>query len=303
MQPEFDAYHKWLAIPPSEQPPNHYRLLGLPLFEADPDVISHAADQRMAHLRTFQTGRYGAESQKILNQISTARLCLLDPPKKQAYDQQLRAQEESLRPPPPPPVQLPLPESVPHAPVAQPPQETSGGAASTTEHAATAEDPKRAEEEYRRARAAYNKARQRRWRCLGQIVLVWGSVGYAQFLARVRRLAPWAPLERQGAAMITTGVATAGGLIAAIALGMGGTLLLAAGSMALLAAVLLALNLFYIPSDERLRQWEFSQRQRLPELQARLRQLAEEAHRARQSRDEARTAWDRLRRPPPQPEK
>jgi hypothetical protein len=25
----FDPYHRWLGIPPQEQPPNHYRLLAL----------------------------------------------------------------------------------------------------------------------------------------------------------------------------------------------------------------------------------------------------------------------------------
>ena len=35
----FDPYHKWLGIPPKDQPPNHYRLLGVDLFESDPDVI------------------------------------------------------------------------------------------------------------------------------------------------------------------------------------------------------------------------------------------------------------------------
>ena len=37
--PNFDPYHKWLGIPPKDQPPNHYRLLGLSLFESDPEVI------------------------------------------------------------------------------------------------------------------------------------------------------------------------------------------------------------------------------------------------------------------------
>ena len=52
----FDPYHKWLGIPPAEQPPNHYRLLAIPLFESDPDVIANAADQRMSHIRSFQIG-------------------------------------------------------------------------------------------------------------------------------------------------------------------------------------------------------------------------------------------------------
>ena len=52
----FDPYHKWLGIPPTERPPTWYRLLGIPLFESDPDVIDAAADQRMTHLRKYQTG-------------------------------------------------------------------------------------------------------------------------------------------------------------------------------------------------------------------------------------------------------
>ena len=92
MAEEFDAYHKWLGIAPKDQPPHHYRLLGVDLFEADDDVIASAADQRMAHVRSFQAGRHSALSQKILNQIAAARVCLLDAKKKAAYDAQLRRQ-------------------------------------------------------------------------------------------------------------------------------------------------------------------------------------------------------------------
>ena len=35
---EFDPYHQWLGIAPSDQPPNHYRLLGLQLFEPNADA-------------------------------------------------------------------------------------------------------------------------------------------------------------------------------------------------------------------------------------------------------------------------
>jgi hypothetical protein len=31
---QFDPYRKWLGIAPADQPPNHYRLLGLDLFES-----------------------------------------------------------------------------------------------------------------------------------------------------------------------------------------------------------------------------------------------------------------------------
>lgn len=87
----FDPYRIWLGISPAEQPPNHYRLLGIPLFENDPVVISNAADRQMAHVRTFQSGQYSEQSQKILNELSAARVVLLDAAKRTAYDQQLRA--------------------------------------------------------------------------------------------------------------------------------------------------------------------------------------------------------------------
>jgi len=86
----FDAYHKWLSIPPEEQPPHHYRLLGIKPFETDPDVIEGAADRQMAHLRNYQAGKHSELSQKLLNEVSAARVCLLNPGKRAAYDRQLR---------------------------------------------------------------------------------------------------------------------------------------------------------------------------------------------------------------------
>jgi hypothetical protein len=91
MSGTFNGYHVWLGIPPDEQPPNHYRLLGITPFETDLDVIEHAADRQMAHVRTFQSGRHGALSQQILNELAAARLCLLSPDKKSIYDRELRA--------------------------------------------------------------------------------------------------------------------------------------------------------------------------------------------------------------------
>ena len=36
---DFDPYYQWLAIPLKDQPPNHYRLLGVETFESNADVI------------------------------------------------------------------------------------------------------------------------------------------------------------------------------------------------------------------------------------------------------------------------
>ena len=85
----FDPYHKWLGIPPREQPADHYRLLGVERFEDDADVISLAADQRMQFLRSFQNGERAKLSQQLLNEVAKAKVCLLDPDKKTAYDKEL----------------------------------------------------------------------------------------------------------------------------------------------------------------------------------------------------------------------
>ena len=90
MEQAFDAYHKWLGIPPECQPPDRYRLLGLQAFESDPDVIQAAADQRMMHLRGYQTGKHSEWSQRLLNEVAGAKVCLLNAAKKAAYDQQLQ---------------------------------------------------------------------------------------------------------------------------------------------------------------------------------------------------------------------
>ncbi|HVW03170.1 MAG TPA: hypothetical protein VHB77_22605 [Planctomycetaceae bacterium] len=101
----FDAYHKWLGIPPKDQPPNHYRLLGLELFESDADVIDAAANRQMTYVRGCATGPHAAISQKLLGEIAAARLCLLNAAKKSAYDATLQAD----RAPPPLPDVEPAP--------------------------------------------------------------------------------------------------------------------------------------------------------------------------------------------------
>ena len=43
MPESFDPYYRWLGIPPKDQPANHYRLLGIDLFESNPEVIRDGA--------------------------------------------------------------------------------------------------------------------------------------------------------------------------------------------------------------------------------------------------------------------
>ena len=90
MADSFDPYHKWLGIPPQDQPANHYRLLGIERLEDDADVISSAADQRMNFLRQFQNGERTVLAQQLLNEIAAARVCLLDVEKKEDYARNLK---------------------------------------------------------------------------------------------------------------------------------------------------------------------------------------------------------------------
>jgi hypothetical protein len=87
----FDPYAAWLGISPVERPINHYLLLGLPRFEADRGRIAVAADERMRKVREFQHGQRAAVSQRILNELAAARVCLLDPNAKASYDSWLTA--------------------------------------------------------------------------------------------------------------------------------------------------------------------------------------------------------------------
>jgi hypothetical protein len=116
---KIDPYYRWLQIPPHEQPPHFYRLLGLSLFENHPDAIVAACDQRMAFVRMAQNGPYSAESQALLNELAAAQSCLLDPVSKSIYDEQLRRQVAAANSrwssppvpeyvPPPPAAAIPL---------------------------------------------------------------------------------------------------------------------------------------------------------------------------------------------------
>lgn len=98
MAQDFDPYYKWLGIPPKDQPPHYYRLLGLEPLESDREVIDAAANRVMAYLRSLATGEDAEHSQRLLNEVAAARQCLLHPQKKATYDEQLRLQLAAKQP-------------------------------------------------------------------------------------------------------------------------------------------------------------------------------------------------------------
>jgi preprotein translocase subunit Sss1 len=102
----FDPYHKWLGIPKTERPISKYRLLALADFEVDRDVISTAAERQTVFLRTLQAGEHAVLVADLLNEVSQARVTLLNADQKAEYDEQLRKQQapEPVPEPTPPPI-------------------------------------------------------------------------------------------------------------------------------------------------------------------------------------------------------
>jgi hypothetical protein len=96
MQDGFDPYQQWLGIPAVEQPPDHYRLLGLPPFTGDRTAISRAAEARIAQVRLADAGRQPQLAERLVAALTMARQTLLDPPKKLTYDAILRGARVSL---------------------------------------------------------------------------------------------------------------------------------------------------------------------------------------------------------------
>lgn len=89
VEPPFDPYLKWLDIVPGTRPPDHYELLGLDRCEDDRQTISRAADVRMAKIRKIRPGEHLPDWGRLLDQLSAAKICLLDPASKAAYDASL----------------------------------------------------------------------------------------------------------------------------------------------------------------------------------------------------------------------
>ena len=88
---KFDPYQRWLGIPPQDQPPHFYRLLGLELFEEDPEVIKAAAENAIAFIQQNAFGEELQKSQRLLKDIEKVAAYLMSPPHKAKYDKKLKA--------------------------------------------------------------------------------------------------------------------------------------------------------------------------------------------------------------------
>ena len=93
MAAEFDPYRDLLDIKSPERPPDHYALLGVAKFESDRVKVDEAAGERMALLQELANSEHMDASQRLLNEVSAARRCLLNATTKMSYDEELRARQ------------------------------------------------------------------------------------------------------------------------------------------------------------------------------------------------------------------
>jgi hypothetical protein len=92
MASAFDPYSEWLGIARQGLHPDRYCLLGLRAFEDNPDAISRAATAQIGRVQLHLQGTQAAAARRLLEELETARSCLLDPTRKQTYDAMLRQQ-------------------------------------------------------------------------------------------------------------------------------------------------------------------------------------------------------------------
>ncbi|MCG8584501.1 MAG: hypothetical protein MI757_07310 [Pirellulales bacterium] len=87
----FDPYREWLGLnyASREYPLNHYQILDLDRRDVDVETVQHAADEMLARVRSQRPGDRAADWSRLLDEIETARDCLIDTANKAAYDAQL----------------------------------------------------------------------------------------------------------------------------------------------------------------------------------------------------------------------
>jgi hypothetical protein len=96
---DFDPYYRWLGIPKSQRPPNHYRLLGISPKEEDREVIEAAIERQTNAVKTQKTAQYEKIAARVLFEIQEAGVVILDHNRRKEYDASLaRPRTQPKRP-------------------------------------------------------------------------------------------------------------------------------------------------------------------------------------------------------------
>jgi hypothetical protein len=98
MSASFDPYQEWLGIPPDQRPITHYSLLGLSLSDASLALIELEASRRIEIVRAQLKGDHGRIARRLLIELESAKVCLVDAELKAEYDTQLRVTTQGCKP-------------------------------------------------------------------------------------------------------------------------------------------------------------------------------------------------------------
>lgn len=183
----FDPYWEWLEIPPEDQPPSFYRLLGVDEFEEDLAAIDAAAKQTTAYLHPMAAGPNRESVQQLLSEVAKARRTLLGAEAKQIYDESLQIDQSAPEPPP-----------IPSPPVEQ------GNRVSSRTSAIDSDSEDEAAEKPKPLRPLRRKSLLNDWRVhvASASVLFFGAIGFVLYnnnkTRRVASVAASVPESRSG---------------------------------------------------------------------------------------------------------
>lgn len=86
MSQGFNAYREWLGVAGQSEIPSYYELLALRPLEPDTAQIEAAYQRQSARLATHLSGAQADIAQRLMGELAEARLTLLTPTAKRAYD-------------------------------------------------------------------------------------------------------------------------------------------------------------------------------------------------------------------------
>jgi curved DNA-binding protein CbpA len=87
MSQSFNPYRKWLGIESVSETPSYYELLGLRPLESDAGKINAAYQRQSGRLAAEFSGSQAELAQRLASELAEARMTLLTPTAKRAYDQ------------------------------------------------------------------------------------------------------------------------------------------------------------------------------------------------------------------------
>jgi hypothetical protein len=91
MSQVFNPYRDWLGVASASQSPSYYELLGIRPLEGDLGTINAAYQRQAVRLAAYLNGGQADLAQRLMSELAEARMTLMTPTAKRAYDQALAA--------------------------------------------------------------------------------------------------------------------------------------------------------------------------------------------------------------------